>query len=199
MSFEIPKKLEISETEVYKKFSADIDYCVAFFEGFGQIVFRRLISFITAKNVLVLNTELIDSAVQTLKSIKLCCSIGSFADANALIRKLRDDLILYVYILNVIDQRKPFKEDPIDIKTDNAENFADSISKLHFNDTLSEDEKAISAWLSNNVNELPNPIKRKLEFKNYMNVLKENEHIYKILEDYKLSDYWEKLRRSLND
>ena len=39
----------------------------------------------------------------------------------------------------------------------------------------------------------------KLSFENYMKYLKQNDSITKILHDYKLQDYWESLRRKLNN
>ncbi len=66
------------------------------------------------------------------RNIKLCCSIGSFSDANTLIRKLRDDLIQYAYILSIINLRKAFIEDDLkNLKVDNPEEFADSFSNIN--------------------------------------------------------------------
>lgn len=202
MNFEIPNERQISETEEYKEFSKDIDYLINFFNDFSELILYngRVISFITDKESHTLNTTLIDSATQTLRSIKLCCSIGSFSDANSLVRKLRDDLILYNYILNTINSRKPFLEDDIkELRIDNVEAFTETLLNLKFNNNLTEDEQAVAAWFNNTVSNLARQVKKKLEFENYMKVLKQNENISQILIQYNLQEYWEVLRKKLND
>ncbi len=194
MNIESFREIKIDKTEEFKTFAKEIDYLIEFFKRFSELIFYngRIISFFTDKQIFYLGTSLIESSSQTLRSIKQCCAIGSLSDANTLIRKLRDDLILYVYILTIINNREPFFEE-------NIENSDDSVSNIRINDKMTDDEKAVSAWFSNSVSELKRPIKRKLEFENYMTVLKQNPNISEILEKYKLQNYWKILRRRLND
>ncbi len=202
MNFKSYREIEVGETDDFKAFANDIDYLIEFFKSFSELLFfnGRIISFFTDKHIFNLNTDLIDSSAQTLRSIKLCCSIGSFSDANTLIRKLRDDLIQYVYVHTIINARKSFNEDDLqNIKFDNPEEFANSITNIRLNSSLTDDEKALSAWFSNTVSDLDRPIRKKLEFENYMKVLKQNSNIAHILEVYNLVDYWEILRTKLND
>jgi len=202
MNFESFREIKIDETIEFKTFAEEIDYLIEFFKRFSELIFLngRVISFFSDKDIFYLNTYLIDSSAQTLRSIKLCCSIGSFSDANTLTRKLRDDLIQYVYILTIINMRKPFIEDDLDnSKIDNPEDFTNSFSNIRINNILTDDEKAVSAWFSNTVSDLARPIKRKLEFENYMRILKQNSNIAQVLEEYNLQEYWEILRKRLND
>ena len=152
MTFELPKERQIDETENFKTFSNEIDYLTEFFSDLSELIYSngRIISFFSNVEHYSLSTELIKSSSQTLKSIKFCCSIGGFAHANTLIRKLRDDLIQYVYLLNIIGLRKPFLEDSIkDLKIDNPEEFANCLLNLQFNDSLTNDEQAVTAWFKN--------------------------------------------------
>ena len=202
MEFIQPNEKQIDETEEFKTFSIDIDYLIEFMNDLSDLIscYGRTISFWTDKDFHTLNTTLIDSSAQTLKSIKLCCSIGSLSDANTLIRKLRDDLIQYNYILNIINLRKPFLEESVkDLRTDNPDDFANSLLNLQFNNDLTEDEQAVAAWFKNTVSELHRPVKKKLEFENYMKVLKQNNNINHILTAYNLQEYWETLRKNLNN
>jgi len=174
MNFESYREIKVNETDEFNTFAEEIDYLIEFFKRFSELMFYngRVISFFTDKDIFYLNSYLIDSSAQTIRSIKLCCSIGSFSDANTLIRKLRDDLIQYVYILTIINMRKPFiEEDLKNFKIDNPEEFANSFSDIRINNILTDDEKAVSAWFSNTVSDLAKPIKRKLEFENYMGSL----------------------------
>jgi hypothetical protein len=202
MNFESFREIQVDETEEFKNFSTEIDNLVEFFKRFSELIFYngRIISFFTDSSIHYLNTSLLDSSSQTLRSIKLCCSIGSFSDANTLIRKFRDDLILYVYILSIIDTRTPFiEEDLKNLKIDNPEEFVDSFSTIRINSILTDEEKAVTAWFTNSVSDLPKSIRRKLEFENYMKIIKQNPKISHILEQYNLQNYWETLRKRLND
>ncbi len=202
MNFESLREIQVSETEEFKNFSQEIDYLAEFFKRFSELIFYngRIISFFTVSGIHYLNTSLLDSSSQTLRSIKLCCSIGSFSDANTLIRKLRDDLILYVYILSIINTRKPFIEEDVEnLKLDNPEEFVGSFSKIRINSIMTDDEKAVAAWFSNTVSDIPKSLRRKLEFENYMKIIKQNPKINQVIEQYNLQNYWETLRKRLND
>lgn len=202
MNFKSFREIQVEETEEFKNFSKEIDYLAEFFKRFSELIFYngRIISFFTDSSIHYLNTSLLDSSSQTLRSIKLCCSIGSFSDANTLIRKFRDDLILYVYILSIIDTRKPFiEEDVKNLNLDNPEEFVDSFSKIRINSIMADDEKAVAAWFSNTVSDIPKSLKRKLEFENYMKIIKQNPKISQAIEQYNLQNYWETLRKRLND
>ncbi len=172
----------VGETEYFKNFSRRIDYLMDFFQQFSELIFYngRIITFHTDNESFLLTTSLISSSAKTLHSIKVCCSLGSFSDANTLVRKFRDDLIQFAYILSVINSRNFFLEE-ID------------------SPVLTDDEKAIVAWFSNRVSELERPIRRKLEFENYMKFLKRNRDISHIIDEYKLTSYWDTLRKRLND
>jgi hypothetical protein len=106
-----------------------------------------------------------------------CCVHGAFSDANTLVRKLRDDLLLFIYLLEVIDSRNPFSE--------TLEN---------------DDEILIHAWLSNSMDKLKPKLNGQLKFDTYMTRLKKNVHISTILSQYNLEDYWNsRLRKTLNN
>lgn len=199
MKFDYKK---VEKTEEFEYFKKEFNHTVDFLESFSNLIWSngRIISFITDQNFHFLNTNLLDNSVQTLRSIELCCSIGSFTDANTLVRKLRDDLLLYIFILTVINQRKPFIEEDLEkLNLENAEDFASSFLNLRLNTNLTDNEKAVDAWLSNKVLDLPRNIKMKLSFENYMKFLKQDENINKILTQYNLQGYWNTLRNKLNN
>lgn len=204
MNFSSPEERQVCDTEAYKIFLKEFDYSVNFLQDLSDLISYNgtFIPFIVNKKVHILETGLLDNSVQTLKSIKLCCSIGGFSDANTLIRKLRDDLILYTFFLDIINNRKTFKEDGLNNFKDthfDVEKLTSEFLNLQINKILTENEQAVDAWFSNTVNLLPNPIKKKLSFENYMKHLRQNPGISQILVNYSLQDYWEKLRYRLND
>lgn len=87
-------------------------------------------------------------------------------------------------------------EGDLNITETNNQNKSPNIK---FNSVLTDNEKAVSAWFSNSVSSLERPIRRKLEFENYMRTLKQNKDISKVIAEYELMDYWETLRKRLND
>lgn len=195
-------ELPMIETEAFKKFEKEYDSNADFLENFSNLLSfsGRIISLITDKELLNISGHVIENSVQTLRSIKLCCSIGSFADANTLIRRLRDDLLLYVYTLAVVNQRKPFTQDSLDnFKMDDLEAFVEGFSSLEFNQVMTDDERAVEAWLTNKVVEAPAGVRGKLSFKNYMNVLEQNQNIKEVLTGYNLQGYWKVLTGKLNN
>lgn len=172
---------QINETSEYQKFSKEIDYLIDFFDSFYELSTYngRIISYYCNNQYFRLDGTLIQSTTQTLKSIKLSCSIGSFSDANTLIRKVRDDLFQFLFILNIINSRS-------------SPSFEENLNP-------NEDQQTVFAWFGNTVKDLPKKIKKKLEFENYMTVLQKNNAVQKILDKYKLENYWDTLRRKLND
>jgi hypothetical protein len=66
---------KIDRTEEFKTFEKEIEYLIDFFKNFSDLIYDngRIISFISDNKYFTLDTTLIDSSVQTLQSIKLCC------------------------------------------------------------------------------------------------------------------------------
>lgn len=110
MTLNFFRDIDVRETGYFKAFTDEIDYLIGFFQQFSDLIFYngRIIVFYTGRKSFLLTPSLISSSAKTLHSIKLCCSIGSFSDANTLIRKFRDDLIQYAYILSIINSREFF-------------------------------------------------------------------------------------------
>lgn len=196
----LKKTNQITEQEKYKTFEIEFDNNIYFLKNFTDLVSfsGRMITFISKEKVHIVNSSLLESSIQTLKSIKLCCSIRSFSDANTLIRKLRDDLLQYIYILAIINRRKTFTQKSLEnFKMDSVEEMNTGFLELEFNE-LTNDELAVEAWLSNRVLELPYNVKKKLGFENYMKILKLDSNVNEILLKYKLHKYWEDLQTKLN-
>lgn len=74
-----------------------------FLNEFGYLTFGRDLSIARISGVINGNIVL-DSATRTMESIRYCNINGNFADAYTLLRKFRDDLFYYVYLLVVSDK-----------------------------------------------------------------------------------------------
>lgn len=191
----------IANTEEFKNFENEFQENSIFLRDFSILISTngRIINFASKKGVRTVNTALLESSIRTLESIKNCASLGNFSDTNTLIRKLRDDLLLYAYKLAVINKRQTFTEESLKgLSIESQEQFSNTFLKLEFNE-MSDDEQAIEAWLSNSVEDVGYKIKKKLSFENYMTFLKQDSNIERILTEYNLDTYWKFLTKNLNN
>ena len=75
-----------------------------FLSELGYLAFGRDISVL--RRIGPVNGNIIlDSATRTMESIRYCCLNANFADAYSLLRKYRDDLLYYLYLFAVADNR----------------------------------------------------------------------------------------------
>lgn len=73
-----------------------------FIDNLSNLAFGRDIPFYRKVGFADANINL-RSAARTLESIRYCCKNANFADAYTLLRKYRDDLFYYLYLLSVSD------------------------------------------------------------------------------------------------
>ena len=57
------------------------------------------------KGPYMLSGETMMSICKTLETIDFCCHRNAYSDAYTLIRKIRDDLMQYLFVLNVIQNK----------------------------------------------------------------------------------------------
>jgi len=78
--------------------------------------------------------QILDSVSRTAESIRYCCLNANFADAYSLLRKYRDDVFYYIYMLTVGDK-------------------TDFMKYVELKD-LGKDESNIYDWIRNQQNSL---------------------------------------------
>ncbi|GAA3773311.1 hypothetical protein [Flavobacterium ginsengiterrae] len=141
--------------EAFSNFSQKYQENMDFLDRFIDLKMfsARIISFITKqKKVLTFHSHILENSYTTLENIKTCCANGGFADVNSLVRRFRDDLLLYVYILAFINRRKPFSEKSLEnFKMDTIENFVKSFESLEMNSNMSDDETAVEGWITSTI------------------------------------------------
>jgi len=115
-----------------------------------------------------ISTETMMSALNTLTAIDFCRSRNTYSDAYTLIRKYRDDLMQYLFILNVIQNTRGLTEDEL-----NAYSFdLDSIRKMIESDfsilisgkRKSDVQLAMESWMYNDLDDTNNAQYRKQYF-----------------------------------
>lgn len=83
-----------------------IEDLASFIRNFTDLIWwKGNFAFLIHKNkFFFLQTEIMDSTHSTLLSIRQLVEIGHFSDVNVLMRKVRDDLFLFLYLLEVVNR-----------------------------------------------------------------------------------------------
>lgn len=97
-------------TQLMNEIVETIDY----FQELSQLICGRDVQIIRDKKGIktVVPSIILNSAIQTLYSIKMCTEFGNVADGFILTRKLRDDLLFYLYILVTCKNSDLFSYEP---------------------------------------------------------------------------------------
>lgn len=101
---EVSKRRKIiTEDEKYKEFERSLNVLIDFMWSLSDLISwnGHIIAISIEGKKFILQTELIDSAIRTLFSIKICSQNGNISDVNTLIRKYRDDIFLFLYFIEV--------------------------------------------------------------------------------------------------
>jgi len=154
--------------------------------------------------IYLINGDNIRSAIGTLDSILTCCRQGHFADANLLVRKYRDDLFQYLYIVEVTNNTKGLNEEEMKVMfkdDDFFNNMFKAVIKTH--DILVSGERkdvndiAVDAFFSDEA-ESGNYFKY-LDSNNYLKYLRKNQIVNECIEEHSLLSIWLKINRRLNN
>ena len=149
--------------------------------------------------------ETMMSISNTIQTIDFCCYRGAYSDAYTLIRKCRDDLMQYLFVLNVIQNKHGLTDQEIknfSLEPDALTKLVEmSIYILASGERKSEQEFATEKWV---YGELGNPENSKIRKKFFdtskykIYLMSNNEHIKYIFDNF-LADKWKNEDRKLNN
>lgn len=129
-------RMQVSNDESFKQLVNDIKSTKEFIYNFDFINFNRSYHF-DGENGIISISNILDSAHRSLHSIQLCCENCNLADAHTLIRKYRDDLFFYLYILYVKSNSDIFSENEISKHERNIIKWGkDDLKDLNINEIL---------------------------------------------------------------
>ena len=160
---------------------------------------------VTKKSTFFIRGEALLCAQNTLKSVDHCCSQGYFSDAFVLARKYRDDLMLFLFLIDTVDKRNGEKdeENPVSCKDLTEEEFVQIVIKAiekYYNEE-SEDirELVVGSWFRGELMTEYDKIR-----KDYFAAAKYIQHLTKnpyVEEAYNLffKDIWKKVGIILNN
>lgn len=197
-------KAFISDLACFHAFKKNILIQEEFLGDIAELTFDKCIMCISKKGTYMLDGVFLQSAIMTLNSITVCCNYGCFADANVLIRKYRDDLFLYLFIIDVLNNRKALTGAEIDIITNGEMNTDKFISLVDATRLILEkgsskdlNDKAVDAWFDNDSSN--GKYKRELSIDNYLKYLKSTSVLKECILEHGLDSEWGNIRRKLND
>lgn len=75
------------------------------------------------KGPYMLSGETMMSICKTLETIDFCCYRDAYSDAYTLLRKCRDDLMQYLFVLNVIQNKHGLTDEEAEKFTINSESM----------------------------------------------------------------------------
>lgn len=98
---------DIEDTN-YKFNSQDIEKIWYIFFCLADSTFSSVDVSYGKKGPYMLSGETMMSICKTLETIDFCCHRDAYSDAYTLLRKYRDDLMQYLFVLNVIQNKHGF-------------------------------------------------------------------------------------------
>ncbi len=127
---------QVLNDENFKMLLNEIKYIKYFIYDFDCLNSNKSYYFYNGINIIPINV-ILDSAHRSLNSIQLCCENCNLADAYTLIRKYRDDLFFYLYILYVQSNSDIFSENEINKHEKNIIKWGkDNLKSLNINEIL---------------------------------------------------------------
>ncbi|MFA5575694.1 MAG: hypothetical protein WCZ27_00305 [Tissierellaceae bacterium] len=170
----------------------------------GDSACRSPITNIIDENTYILTADFLIATSKTLESISACCRLGSFADSNMLIRKYKDDIFLYLYIIETSNNRKGLIDKELNEilgEKMTEEKFIEAITLSFSIQSLGirkdQQDKAIDAWFNNNAES--GEFYRLLDIKNYLNYLKRNKLVESCITKHGLENMWKLMSRKQNN
>lgn len=158
-------------------------------------------SSIGEKGAYILSCENIMSVMNTLVSIDFCADRAYFSDAFTLARKYRDDLMQYVYLLNVVSRIRGLSDEELnkyDITDEQSlmKMIETEIALLVSGETKNKEQKAVEAWF---YKELETDTHSK-DRKDYFDTSKYKSHLENSNDKLKhvMSSYFENIWRTVD-
>ena len=195
---------DIEDTN-YKFNSQDIENIWYIFFCLADSTFSSVDVSYGKKGPYMLSGETMMSICKTLETIDFCCYRDAYSDAYNLLRKCRDDLMQYLFVLNVIQNKHGLTDEEAEKFTINSESMMKMIeldvSILVSGERKTDAELAMEKWIYNVLESSENKEDRKKffdtsKYKSYL--VSNNEKVKYIFENF-LVDKWLREDRKLNN
>ena len=185
-------------------FDATIEKTLELLDFLSESALRNPVINIANNRTSILTGDFLLATSKTLMSISSCCKQGCFADANMLARKYRDDLFLYLYIIEADNKKIGLTEDELhEIIGDgiDPEKFVEAVTVtmgIISSGIRKEDQNhAVDAWFDNSAKS--GKYYKLLDINNYLRFLKGNPLVSDCIKQHGLEESWQRLGRKQNN
>lgn len=194
----------ISNKISFDDFDAIIENTLELLGFLAESVLQKPVINFTNNCTSILTGDFLLATSKTLMSISSCCRQGCFADANMLARKYRDDLFLYLYIIEADNKNICLTEDELNEIIGNRvdpEKFVEAVTVamgIIFSGIKKDMQNdAIDAWFDNSAKS--GDYREFLNIKNYLSFLERNPLVSDCIKEHGLEESWKRLRRKQNN
>ncbi|MEA4873400.1 MAG: hypothetical protein VB076_11410 [Synergistaceae bacterium] len=194
----------LSDRISFDAFDAIIENTLELLDFLGESAQQKPVINLANNCTSILTGDFLFATSKTLMSISSCCRQGCFADANILARKYRDDLFLYLYIIEADNKNICLTEDELNEIIGNRvdpEKFVDAVTVtmgIIFSGIRKEDQNhVVDAWFDNSAES--GRYYKLLDINNYLSFLKRNPLVGDCIKEYGLEESWKKLGRKQNN
>jgi hypothetical protein len=119
-------KYNILNDKYFSKLIEEVEKIQNFLDLMGDTLFGK--DFFSLKFKEIIEPRIVfNSVILTSQSIRLCCKYGIIADANTLLRKYRDDLFFYLYLLFINEKANHFDNKKISEHEKNIFNWKNNL------------------------------------------------------------------------
>ena len=193
------------ENNEYKFYNYDIENIRDIFLYLSDTTFSSSEVSYGRKGAYILSCQTMMSVCKTLETIDFCCFRNAYADAYTLIRKFRDDLMQYLFVLNVIQNEHGLTDKEVEQFEMSPESMMKmielDIATLISGERKTDAELAMEKWIYNVLENTENAMDRKnffdaSKYKAYL--ISNNEKVRYIFENFFI-DKWKKEDRKLNN
>mgnify|MGYP000009180959 FL=1 len=189
----------------YKFHNHDIENIWYIFFCLSDTTFSSIELSYGRKGPYMLSGETMMSICKTLETIDFCCHRIAYSDAYTLVRKFRDDLMQYLFVLNVIQNKHGLTGKEVEQFTMEPESVMKmielDISILVSGERKTDVELAMEKWIYNVLEKPENAGDRKKFFdtSKYKSYLVSNNEKVKYIFNNFLVEKWKKEDRKLNN
>lgn len=188
-------------------FKKTLDEMSDLLDFFSSNAFQQVQVELIGNKTYLIQGQTLDAARHTLSSIWLCCKNACFSDAFTLVRKFRDDLIQYLFIISTLDGIKDLSEEELYKYLNDITNIDKVIEGINLQLLIRSSglkkkpyEKAVDSWLENTLSDDSHFQDRRQYFDSskYISLLKKDDIIKDCFEFY-LKPLWSIIDRELNN
>lgn len=194
----------LDDDEYFVEFKLKTDMMKSILDIVADNAFRRIVMEIYQKKTYLVQGQALESSLNTLKSVIYCAQNGYFSDAFTLVRKIREDLMQYLFIIASLNNNSWMTLESEGSQESDSDDYIEKASKSLerwvSEEHKCESRKAVGLWLDNSLHKDDSKQARKDFFASSKYIaFFQKEPLNKTLFSEYLENIWDSLDRELNN